>query len=166
VTAGAAAHRAADALAEGGDHRVVQGRVDPVVGLPGCHLAAYRRGSVAAARGFLVWLLDGDGLPGAELEGGGLDGDDDEQPRTPHESVGDGGLDDDGGALGVSVGVGLGDFEGDLVGFGMCVGDGGGVYGAWPSWGATPSTLAGGGNCLISSPSMSRFMTSVHVSAG
>ncbi len=60
----------------------------------------------------------------------GVSDGDGEQPRTPHESEGVGGLDDDGGALGVSVGVWLGDFEGDLVGFGECVGDGGGVYGA------------------------------------
>jgi hypothetical protein len=46
------------------------------------------------------------------------------------------------------------------------VGLGGGVNGAWPAIGASPSTLAGGGNSWTSRPSMSRLITSVQVAAG
>ena len=63
----------------------------------------------------------------------------------------------------------VGPLLGALVGCGVlaaCVGLGGAVEGAWPATGASPSTLAGGGNSWISRPSMSRRITEVQVSAG
>jgi hypothetical protein len=85
--------------------------------------------------------------------------------------------DADGVSLGVLVGVSLGvevalGVEVSLgveVLDGFCVLEGeggGGTYGAWPVSGAVPSTLAGGGNCSMGSPCMSRCMTCVQVSAG
>ena len=63
------------------------------------------------------------------------------------------------------VGLGLGFF----VGFGFFVGLGFGAMlgiGAWLLSGGVPVTYAGGGNCLIGSPSMSACITAFHVRAG
>src|SRR6185503_1713132 len=56
----------------------------------------------------------------------------------------------------VGVGVGFG-FGFGLSGVG--VGSGGGVYGAWPSSGASPSTKTGGGKSSDSVPSSTACIT-------
>ena len=174
------ADRAADALAQRGDDRVVRGRVDrarlvargrhagvdprrPVVAAAGrspsgtrcrcgCRRAAVLAAPVAAAVG-----LTPDG-----------------RRRRAHGWAGTAG-----GAAGVgrrgrrggrrrrrasaSVGVVGRRLGGD--GAASCVGvagasgpaSGGGAYGAWPVCGAVPSTFAGGGNCSTGTPSMSRL---------
>src|SRR5690242_16130570 len=71
------------------------------------------------------------------------------------------------GWVGSDVGVFVGRpvSLGVLDGVGFLVGLGGSV-GWCPSSGASPSTLAGGGNSSTSTPSMSFCMTAVQVSAG
>ena len=125
----------------------------------------------------LLGLVEAVGLGGGGEDGGGAVG--------VLEGVGGGG----GGAVGELDGVGgggggllegacvcgggggafVGVLLGALVGCGVladCVGLGGAVEGVCPATGASPSTLAGGGNSWISRPSMSRRITEVQVSAG
>ena len=88
----------------------------------------YQRCSRAAIRGFLVLPLPGFVGLVLSVGDGEEESDGEPQPRTPQLGVLGGGL--LGGAVSVgvvSVGVGLGALVGDFVGFGVYVGDGGGV---------------------------------------
>lgn len=174
-----------DALAERGDDRVVPRGMHPPVGDPGSYHPKDQSGlqaSMARCARFwpsglagLLGLDEASGVAGGAVGGGGAVG--------VLDAVGGGGggavgvLDGEGGGGGLDgacvCGGGGGALVGALLGarvgcgvLAVCVGLGGAVDGAWPATGASPSTLAGGGNSWISRPSMSRRITEVQVSAG
>jgi hypothetical protein len=177
VAPGVLADGAPDAFAERGDDRVVPRGVNPLVGGPGTYHPKDQSGFQASRPRWandrsagLVGFVEGDGLlvgwvgggvGGVGVLGGGGDG--------VGVLVAGGGLDGAWVCVGDGAFVGPPPLPGAWVGGrGVLarVGLGAGVNGAWPSAGASPSTLAGGGNDWISRPSMPRLITSVQVSAG